>query len=216
MNGTQIIEYFHGLIDNDSLDSDFEYSLLNAAKEKLESEREWEFLKKVDSTKSASTSAIALPTDFLAPLLVYVGDDTQPYMPVPFEQKKLFENGGRFYYTDLANSNYYFLDNSVSGTVYFYYFYSTSDVAAATSPVFPARFHKILAYDMAKMFYGADQSERNFSWSREWDLERKILFDLMCDWDERQKKVSRENGFSRVELVTGLNFDKYGFDISEL
>ena len=215
MTGTQIINYFHGLIDNDSLDSDFEYTLLNAAKDKLEEYRDWEFLKKLE-TGTASSSSIALPTDFKTALLIYVGDDTQPYCQVPFEQKPLFENGGRFFIVDMGNLTYQFLDNSVSGATKFYYLKTTDDIIATTEPIFPSRFHKIMAYDMAKMFYSADQSEKSFSWQPEWDFERRTLLDLMVNWDEKLKTASRENGFSTHQLATGLNFDKYGFFIGDM
>lgn len=214
--GAEIIEFFHGCIDNDSLDSDLELSLMNICKGKIEAEREWEFLKKLDSSNSASSSPIALPTDCEVPLLIYVGDDRVPFYPVPYEQKLLFQNGGRYFIIDQGAGTFQFLDPSVSGTVYLYYLKSTPDITTSTSPVFPNKFHWILAYDMAKLFYSMDQSERQFTWGPELDMERRTLFNLMCDWDEKIKVRARENGFNRMDLSQGLSTDKYGFDISQL
>jgi hypothetical protein len=216
MTGSEIIEFYHNLVDQDSLDSSFEYSLLNSCKGKLEAEREWEFLKKLDSSNSASSSPIALPTDCEVPLLIYVGDDRVPFYPIPYEQKPLFQNSGRYFIIDQGAKTFQFLDPSVSGTVYLYYLKSTPDITASTSPVFPNKFHMILAYDISQQFYISDQSERQFTWGPELDMERRTLYNLMCDWDERIKVRARENGFNRMDLSQGLSTDKYGFDISSL
>jgi hypothetical protein len=220
MIGSSIITFFRGLIDNDSLDSDFEYSLMNAAKDKLESEREWEFLKKVDSSAVTTDSAITLPTDFYAPLYLFITGETQPYSQIPFEQATMLNSVGRCFYIDFANSRYYLLGSPTAGqTIYFYYLRQTDDLAAATSPVFPAKFHKILAYEMAKMYYAADQGnvvDASYNWSPFWKAEYESLRSRMIDWDNAIKKRAIENGYSVADMSAGVSYDSKGFYIGDI
>lgn len=215
MTGTQLITFLHSLIDGDSLDQDTELDLLNNARVNLEDERDWEFLKKLDETETASTSAKSLPSDFSLPLNLYVGDDTTPYYQIPFEQKHLFTGNSRSFYIDYANANYYLLNQNNGNTIYFYYFYDPDDITTTTSPVFPTKFHKLLAFDAAKLFYAADQSERNFDWSPTWKFEYNRLKNSMIKWDNRLKKRAIENGFSYADMANGLNYDSYGFYIGD-
>ena len=187
MNGAAIRTFFHSLIDNDELDVDFEYSLMNAAKEEVESLKDWEILKKLDTSLTASATSKALPSDFFLPLYLFVGSDVTPYSQIPFEQKNIFINNNRCWYIDLANSAYYLLGTQTANagkTLNFNYLYATSDIAAATSPVWPERFHKLLGYQMAKNFYAADQTERNFSWAAEHEQSYKLLKNFMVGWYE--------------------------------
>jgi hypothetical protein len=214
MNGTQLRTFLHSLIDGDELDEDFELDLLNGAKEEIESERDWEFLKKLDSSKTSTTSAIDLPTDFYTPIKIYVGNDTQPYYQIPFEQSRIFNGSSRGFYLDQANSKYYLLTPE-TGTVYFYYIYATPDITSSTSPTFPERFHKLLAYEAAKNFYMADQSERQFNWSPELEAKYQRLKARMVMWDSRLKKRAVENGFNEGDLANGLQYDSNGFYIGD-
>lgn len=188
---------FETLID-DTLDDDVTYQLMNHAKDEVELEREWEILKKLDSSQSANSSAKTLPTDFLSPIRLYV--NTQPYFQIPFEQKPLFANSGLRWYLDLVNSVYYLLGQNISGTINLYYIYKTDDIAAGTSPVWPSKFHKRIPFKMAELFFAADQSDRGNSWDDKWKVEATVLKNLMIDWDEAIKIRANENA---------LAFDEY-------
>lgn len=214
MTGLQLREFFHGLIDNDELDPDFELSLANAAKEEVESMRGWEMLKKCDTSKTADANSKALPTDFFLPQMIILGSDTSPIRQIPFEQKEVFATNSRCWYLDLANDAYYLLGTQTGKTIRFYYSYETPDILTGTSPVWPERFHKIIAYKMAKLFYAADQTERNFAWDPMWDVQHDLMVRLMVDWDTRLKKRAIENGLSLKDMGGGLATDEQGFDIS--
>lgn len=214
MTGTQLKTFFEGLIDGDSIDVDLFLNLINNAKDNLEMEREWEYLKKVDETATSSTTAKSLPTDFSLPLKLYVGNDTTPYYQIPFEQKHIFTGNSRSFYIDMLNDNYYLINPPSGDTIYFYYLYQTDDITADTSPVFPAKFHKLLAFDAAKLFYAVDQSERSFNWSPEWRFEHERLRASMIKWDNNLKKRTIENGFKENDLASGLQYDSHGFDLS--
>lgn len=214
MTGTQIREFFHGLIDSDELDEDVELALANAAKEEVESVRGWEILKKCDTSQLASASAKTLPADFFLPQMIILGSETSPLQQIPFEQKEIFATNSRCWYLDLANNNYYLLGTQTSRTIRFYYSYETPDILAGTSPVWPERFHKVIAYKMAKLFYAADQTEINFAWDRAWDVQHDLLMRLMIDWDVKLKKRAIENGLSIRDMQGGLATDENGMDIS--
>lgn len=159
-----IITFFESLID-DSPDSDYELTLANHVKDVIEGERDWEFLKKIDATKTWAvsddyTTAHALPTDFVEPVVLYVGTEYQPYMPIPFEQRQLYKDSSRRYYIDYQSKNLYLCGStSEAKTLYLCYIYQTDDLTTATSPVWLAKFHKLLAFYMAAVHLGAVDSD---------------------------------------------------------
>lgn len=191
MTGQEIIDRFETFVE-DSLDQDAALLLMNNAKNDIESEREWEMLKKLDSSSSATSSAITLPTDFNRPIdgTIYVG--TQPYVQIPFEQQRLQSQAALRWYLDLRNNCYYLLGPSLSGTVYFPYIYQTNDLTISTSPVWPSRFHPLLAFKMAELFYSIDQGERGRSWDDKWAIQYRILKNSMIDWDVKLQRQSLE------------------------
>jgi len=169
---------------------------LNAAKDRIESERDWEFLKKYDSSKTRSagdtiSSTKALPTDFARPLKVTVGTATSSFNLIPFEEREVYKDEEGAYVIDYGNSTFAFTGTcQTAGTIKMFYLRFTPDVSLSTSPVWPDRFHRVLALDVAKQWFYQDQGEREFSWSSEMDAEAKLLKDAMVAWDERIKALS--------------------------
>jgi len=215
MNGTQIRTTFHGLIDNDELDEDLELGLANAAKDEIESELDLEITKKCDRTQTASTAAKSLPADFISPIHIIIGNDKTPLSQIPFEQQEMFSGNARMWYLDMANSQYYLSGNQSGQRINFYYHYQTAEITATVGPVWPTKFHRLIPYKMAKLFYGADQTERNFAWDPMWDVEYKLWIGLMSKWNTRLKKRAIENGLSLHDMYGGLATDENGMDISD-
>jgi hypothetical protein len=203
MTGNEIIEIFNGLID-DQLDDDTAYNLLNFVKDRVELLRQWEFLKKKNSSNQATNSAIALPTDFLSPIWAFVGTNKTPYQEVPFEQAEAFDSNGYTFYIDYANNNLYFTDPAVSGTVYLYYIKKTDDITSSTTPVWPSKFHRNIAIAMAAIYPAIDQTEPGLSWDRKWEAIDKDFLRGMIDWDESLKKRSQENGYQLADFQAGV------------
>lgn len=197
MTGAEIVAMFEGMVD-DSIDSTLAYQLLNNAKNKVEGEREWEMLKKLDTSASAASSPITLPSDWNRTISIFVG--TTEFFQIPFEQQKQFSGSGRHWYLDLKNSRYYFT-GSPSGTVNHFYIYQTDDVTAGTAPVWPARFHPLLALEMAELFFSIDQGERNFTWDDKFLVQKTLLKNAMVDWDVKLGKRAIEN--AAFQLTTG-------------
>lgn len=163
MTGQQLLDFFNNLVE-ETEDQDFLIDLFNDARSLVEGWREWEFLKAVDITTLTRTTsqtyltAQALPSDFMAPRSVFVGDDE--IFEIPLEQRLLYKDSSRFYYIDYANKNIYFCGTVGSAqTVTLVYDKSTTDLTAAnlttaTLITWPTRYQKLIAYLMAEMYQG--------------------------------------------------------------
>lgn len=191
MTGAELYTFFGELVGDGPSDTWF-YSTLNAKKDALESKRQWAYLRKIDSSNTRSLSdtwqtAKTLPSDFATPNRLHVGTDRNPYSLVPFDRIDLKDTDGT-YRLDVANSAFYFNGTaSQAGTAYLLYQRFTDAITSSTSPVFPARFHPILAYDCAKQWFAKDQSERGLAWNREHEGEAEALLEAMERWDDRIK-----------------------------
>ena len=184
----------------DSMDSVTEYNLLNAAKDKLEQERDWAYLMSLDETQSVATgdtylSMKTLPSDFSRPMDsgIYVGTDIVPYDIIPFQDRIRWQSISHRYYIDLANSQYGIFGTPTAGTIHFFYLKTTPTLASGISPSFPERFHPILAYKMAQMFYAVDQGQKFIAWDDRWTAYYNEMFEAMSAWDARIQQNAQSN-----------------------
>lgn len=201
MTGTTIVDMFNNLVD-DEIDSTLVYQLLNNAKNKIEGERPWNMLKKRDSSNTAQVggdwqTAYSLPSDYSQPINIIVG--SLEYIPVPFEQAVFYKDNGRYYYIDEANSNFYICGSPATAeTIYFNYIYSSTDVASTTSPVWPTRFHPLIAFEMAVLFTeGIDADDVSRGMTPGFLRARQELHDQMEKWDARLSNVAMNNSTAR-------------------
>ncbi len=161
---SEIIAKFELLVDDSSELSTFEeLALANKVYQKVCDDRPWEFLKK-EKTGTINGTSILLPDDFShvlnnyqatgnndsidtnqRPAVVFVANN--PYLIVNWSDRKKQYNQN-FCYIDMALNQIVF-NTSVSGTYSFDYKYVPEDLTLTTSPVFPARFHDIIAHGMA-------------------------------------------------------------------
>lgn len=205
MTGAQIKQLTEDILDGIQLDDDFFYQLLNIAKVNLEEKRVWQYLKKLNSSNTGTTSAITLPSDFSHDYKVLVG--TTEYYPIDFEEQHLFEGISHRYYIDLANSQYYLKGSPRPDTIYFYYKRFTDDIASGTSPVFPARFHPLLAFYVAGYYQAGIDSDDIFArMSPENKIAAGTLERAMLGWDTELKlrsqngRVGVSNSQSEIDL----------------
>lgn len=195
MTGQKIIEFFRNIVD-DQPDADLEIDLLNHAKDLVEGLRDWEILKKVNTSLSASssdtyTTAKGLPSDFLRPVTVYVGD--QEHEGVPFEHRELYKNSGLRHYIDYLNNNLFIIGAPGSTqTINLFYIHKTTDWTSnnlsSLSPIWPSKYHKILAFIMAEVFGGAidvDQIQAGQIPMR--NKQGELLLNGMINWDTKLK-----------------------------
>jgi len=191
MNGSQLITMFNNLVE-DSLDETLAYQLLNNAKNKLESERPWEMLKKKDTSLTATaantyTTEYSLPTDFYEMDSVFV--DTTQYASLNFEQQIDFKDTGNYYFIDHRTNKLHLCGTlGSSKSVYLFYLYATDDVKSDTSPIWPARFHPLIAFEMAILFTeGIDADEASKIMSPGFLRAYADLKNQMIGWDARLK-----------------------------
>lgn len=208
MTGAQLYTLFTELVGDSPSDSWF-YSVLNARKDDLEAVRPWAYLRKIDSSNQRLASdtwqaAKALPSDFATPLRLHVGTDRREYTIVPYERLDLKDSDGT-YRLDVANSAFYFNGTcSAAGTAYLMYQRFSPAITSSTSPVFPERFHAILAYDAAKQWFAKDQSERALAWNREHQEEYAALLAAMERWDDRIKNAEASGSSVTSEFALDL------------
>lgn len=176
MTGSEIITMFSQIIGEEGdnpLDNAFSLQLLNLAKNKIEDLTDWEYLK-----KKWTISGTTLPTDFNEPIKIICDKD---YVPLhPFEDYEFYDDG---YYIDYANNTINAIDTYPSPVILTYK-KTTDDLTTETSPLFPSRFHPILAYEMAFIYQaGIDGDDLNFRMSAEHKLQHAELKKLMLSWD---------------------------------
>jgi len=189
MTGAEIKTFFEGLID-DTLDDTLTYQIMNKAKDIIEGMRDWEMLKKMDASHAASTSAIPLPIDYLRTIAMFVGN--VPIYQIPFEQYPLFANSSLRWYLYFGNSSFRLI-GPPTGTVSHVYIKQTDEITSTTSPVWPAKFHKLLGLQMATEYFAIDQGERSMTWDDRWTVQKNMLLDSMIDWDVSLQKRAVEN-----------------------
>jgi len=179
MNGAELITAFELYIDDSSeLSESEELNLCNKVYHKILDDRHWEFLKKEDTGAIAGTT-IALPADFKCltendlttnnsieinnnarPIGVYIDD--MFYQTINWsDRKKISDNQC---YIDLQANTIVF-PNSMSGTYSFDYIYTPDDLTTATSPVFPARYHAMIAHGMTAEGFAYQLFDKNRSYA---------------------------------------------------
>jgi len=193
MTGSQIISKFEELID-DTLDATLELQLANDAMHDIETEIRPEIIKKV-STSGATvqgqtyTTAETLPADFFLPTedgVIYVG--TTPYTPVPFSRYLEYKDAANRYWIDLANTRYYLSGTQgAANTITFPYIYDTTDITTSTSPVWPSRFHSLIPFKMAEMFFAIDGGDKSRSWDDKFAQFYSNMLKGFRDWDAALK-----------------------------
>lgn len=178
MTSKEIKEFTESILD-ETIEETLFLTILNTLKDRREEMREWMFLRKLDSTKSAVTTAQSLPTDFRSDRKIVVG--TTEFFPISFEEQHLTQSGK--YFVDIANSTFTLM-GTPSGTVRLYYTKTTPELTLATSPVWPERFHKILGFDVAGYIMNGQDADDLFTKMSPENKGQAIALDnAMIAWD---------------------------------
>lgn len=203
MTGTSIKTMAENILDGDTIDEVFFYNVLNSVKDQIEDSRPWMFLRKLDTSVSAAIGTpIALPTDWRMTWKLYVGQD-QLYTQIPFDQLHMYRNEVNRFVVDVASGTYTLLGNlGTSASVYHYYIKTTDDVTSATSPVWPDRFHQLLAYYVAGYVQmGVDSDDMFARMSPENKMQAQMLLSSMERWDSNLQ-ISAQDGRLSMESST--------------
>lgn len=193
LTGQDIIDAFEAIID-DGIDIDQELFLMNAAKETVETMRDWNFNRGLDQSNSTAVgdnylSMKDLPDDFMVSRKLYLEGDINPWIIIPYEQRDRFKDIYKRYYIDYLNQQFALAGGS-NGVKRISHFYAraTPDIALNTSPVWPASFHKYLPFKMAEMFMsGQEADEINRSMSPANLRQANDLLKNFVAWDSKIK-----------------------------
>jgi hypothetical protein len=159
LDGQDIIDGASEIID-ETIDSDLALTIINHFKNLIEADRNWYFLIKEDATKTRLPSDTfltekSLPDDFLMADSVVLGDGTDysdPIDEVSYQQRRRFSDLVK-YYINWASGKFGICGTfDKTQTIYLYYVYQTPDLTLATSPVWPAKFHRILVFLLAAFY----------------------------------------------------------------
>lgn len=196
MTGLELKTLTENILDGQIIDDDFFYQLLNIAKTKLEEQRVWQYLKKSYNPGAASSSPIDIGAldDFAQDYKVMVGTNYE-YIPVPFEDKYIYARSSGRYYIDWANEQLYLLGNTIpNDQLYIFYKRYTPDITSTSEPLFPTRFHPILAYYVAAYFQvGVDYDDIFARMAPENKLAALQLQRAMENWDSAISMRSQDN-----------------------
>jgi len=153
--GEEIISLFNLLVDDSTeLSSAEELDLLNASYQEVCDDRPWEFLKTEFSGTTDGTTVLALPDNFS--YFIEMNDDGEKiiwvdghsYLLINFSQRRQYKDQTGIAYFN--GTNLYFIEAPSTGLeVLGDYIKTPDDLTTATSPIFKASFHKMLAYKMA-------------------------------------------------------------------
>lgn len=199
MTGDTLKTMAEEILGGDTIDETFFYQTLNVVKNRIEDSRSWMFLRALDSSRTATlgqnyTISIPLPTAWRSTYKLMVGNDME-YTQAPFDLQHLYRYSGRYYVVDVANNVYYLLGNvGRADTIYHYYLKTTDDVAAATEPVWPSRFHPLLAFETAGYIQlGVDADDIFARMSPENKNQARMLRESMEAWDTRLQLGAQNN-----------------------
>ena len=188
----QLYDKTTDILDGESTSVSLFLTLVALAKNKREAEKPWQFLKKEDSSQSASAgdtylSMKTLPTDFAWALHVFVGTSFLEYQEVPFEERRYWRDAARRFYIDLRNSQFAITGTGESGSIFLQYTAFTSDPVALgdTMPTaWPDRFLPLLSFDVAALYRGGtDFDDVNARMGAENRLAAKMLYAAMVSWN---------------------------------
>lgn len=103
---------------------------------------------------------------------VIVGTTRSIYIVIDIAQANNYYNIDWFCYIDIPNSRLVFTKQPTTAqSITYSYKYIPTAILTATSPIFPARFHKMIAFGAAAKFNNIEQTDKNQSYQRENQLE---------------------------------------------
>mgnify|MGYP001593859536 CR=1 FL=1 len=127
--------------------------------------------------QNGSFNNLGVPAGYRAPVytsptnqaVVFVGTTYSPYRIISYQDRRNYRDQDGFAYVDVPNARLVFTKQSTSvQTVEYDYVSIATAIAAGTSPLFRAGFHKIIAYGMAAKYANIEQaSDKGSSYQKE-------------------------------------------------
>ena len=187
MTLTEIKTMAETLVD-DVIDETISLQLLNDKIQEIYSERPWTFLIAVDETQHTSAGnlweqSFVLPSD--CDSIIKIEINGKEYTPRPYSDYDACKTINHYYFI----SNALYLSGAIDASypIRITYKKSANDLALNDAPLFPSRFHKMLAYYLAADFYMIDAGEKGMSWHNEWYVKGETKLNQMRLWDAEQQ-----------------------------
>lgn len=196
MTGTQLVAKLTSMVD-DEMDADYALQVINDAKDEIEGMAVWEQLKRRQSYSVSQGASYAspigdLPTRFALPVRMAEGGSVTEYDKFDFEDQYARENAAFGYFIDLAGNDLYLTGTGhAAKTMYFFYTEYSADLTTSTSWAFPDRFHSLLAYKAAEIYYASDAGERARAWDDRWSAQFERGLNRMTAWNDKLKLANR-------------------------
>lgn len=210
--GQELLDFANLLLNGQTIDEDLFLTLANIANTRLEEERPWQFLKKLNQSLSVSTgdtyaTSKALPDDFRYDYKVMLGTDKELF-PVPFESQHIYRTSPGRYWIDHSGNVFYLTGTqNKTSTIYFFYIKTTDAITLTTTPAMPLRFRALLAYMVVGYYQnGVDSDDVYARMSPENKLAALELKNAMLSWDANLQARSQNNqqGFANSEPELSL------------
>lgn len=137
---------------------------------------------------SSSLYSQRIYTPYAAVSTVIVGSNRSIYRVIDIAERNNYYNMDWFVYIDIPNSRLVFTKQPTTAqSVTYDYKYIPDAILAWTSPIFPSRFHKMIAYRAAAQFNNIEQTDKNMSYQRENQLEYEKQIEKMRVYDAHTK-----------------------------
>ena len=126
--------------------------------------------------------------------------DRTPYSLINFEDQYLYQDTSRYFFIDFASSTFAFTGTigAADTVVLFYQEYSTDATSGTLNSYswgFPDRFHDIIPYKMAELYYAIDAGEKARAWDDRWSNYYTIRVNQMQLWDAKLKMQAKMSSF---------------------
>jgi hypothetical protein len=188
-NIQDILNNFHTLIgDGTELSTTEELALLNKIYSEVLGSKQWEFLKK-EKTGLISGTEVNQPADFsnlTDDLVIYLGENNNPFKVIPFTERRLYKNNNNFCYYDARQGKFVFLREQ-NDTYNFDYIYNPDElsITPASNPVFPNKYWGMLSFFMASDNSFIQLDEKARSYSAENRARGQSILDDMKLWNDK-------------------------------
>lgn len=227
MIGTDYYTAVQSLVNGFSIDQVTFYALLNSARAKREMQRSWMKLRKYDYTQTLTGptnpsltlppgSSISIPSDFMfmsrdGEITLYDNNNQyETYTEIPLNLVIPYLQVNNVYYADHSAGKFYFLGViQKTYTAFVQYQADFGEITASTTWInIPARFHMILAYDVAAMYrLGMDYDDINARNAEQNMRDADALYNAMAVWDDNlQRSATTRMELPVITDVPGGNF----------
>lgn len=198
-----IIAKFEELVDDTTeLSTAQELALLNKVYQKICDNRPWEFLKKEASGTMATTTTIAVPSDFAyfvenqnstdnseaasfnaKPTGILI-NGTKWLQLVNWSDRRQYANADGYVYYDALNNTLTTTYAQPSGATYSFDYKSVpAALLIGGTPVFPARYHEMIPHAMVVEDMGIQLFDKSRSYANENQVQFNSFFSDMCMWN---------------------------------